>query len=352
MNKIILFISNRENEKLLTKELQANYQILISGTAKDIESQYDLGIIDGVNCEKMQRQIILRRYEEKPLFLPFLLVTTKKEIGLTTKHLWKVIDDIIITPIIKAELQARIAVLLRARYYSIQIKNRLDEMEIFSHAIGHDLQSPIRAIQHFSDYIRNDCFQFLNETCRDYCEHISQLAKRVNEINETIYKFLKIGKSGIKINRVILSQVVEKISEELSHEIKEKKAVVEIDGDIEFFADENLMKTIMRNLLQNAILYSKENVSPIIKISSQTIDSDILIKVTDNGIGIPEKDLEKVFDMFYRLHSLKTHRGSGLGLSIVKKCVEMMNGKVWVESKLNEGSSFFIRLPSKPIIYK
>lgn len=352
MNKIFLLIFNKENEKLLTKELESNYEVLIGSSVKDIEIPYDLAIIDGINLEKMQREIILRRYEEKPLFLPFLLVTTKKEIGLATKHLWKVIDDVIITPIIKAELEARIAVLLRARYYSIQIKNRLDEMEIFAHALGHDLQSPIRAIEHFSEYIKKDCSEFLKEKCKDYCEHISQLAKRVHDINENLHNLLRIGKSGLNIDRIVLSEVVKKISKDLIQEIEDKKAIIEVKDDAEFYGDRNLMEAIIRNLIQNAILYSKEGIPPKIEISSKKLDNEVTIEVADNGIGIPEKDLENIFKMFYRLHSPKTHKGSGLGLSIVKKCVEMMNGKVWAESKVGEGSKFIIKLPYKPLIYK
>lgn len=352
MNRVILFLGNKENEKLLVEELESNYEILIGTSSKDIELPYDLAVIDGMNLEKKQREIMLRRYEEKPLFLPFLLLTTKMEIGLTTKHLWKIIDDIITTPIIKAELQARIAVLLRARYYSIQIKNRLDEMEIFAHALGHDLQSPIRAIEHFSGYIKKDCSEFLKENCKEYCEHIYHLSKRVQDINETLHNFLKIGKSGINIDKIILSKVIEKIREDLMHEIEDKKAIIEVKDDTEFYADRNLIEAIIRNLIQNAILYSKEGIPPKIEISSRKLDNEVTIEVADNGIGIPEKDLENIFKMFYRLHSIKTHKGSGLGLSIVKKCVEMLNGKVWAESKVGEGSKFIIKLPYKPIIYK
>lgn len=350
MKRIIFFIYNKENERLLVNELKSNYEILIGSSPKDIELSFDLLIIDGISLEKMQKEIMLRRYEEKPLFLPVLLVTTKREIGLTTKHLWKVIDEIITTPIVKAELQARIAILLRARYYSIEIKNRLNEMEIFAHAIGHDLQSPVRAIEHFSEYIKQDCSEFHSEKCKDYCEHISELAKRIQNINESLYNFLKIGKSGINVDKIILSKVIEKVKKDLIDQIEAKKALIEVNDDIEFYADRNLIESIMRNLIQNAVLYSKDVIAPKIKISSKKVDNEITIEVVDNGIGIPEKDLENIFKMFYRLHSIKTHKGSGLGLSIVKKCVEMMNGKVWAESKVGEGSKFIIKLPYKPTL--
>lgn len=352
MNKVLLLLSNKENEKLLKKELSVNYEILIGNSSKDIEQFFDIAIIDGINLEKMQKDIILRRYEEKPLFLPFLMITSNKDIGLATKHLWKVIDEVITIPIIKVELQARIAVLLRARYYSLQMKNKLEEIKIFAHALGHELQSPIRAIKHFSEFIQSDCSETIKDKCNDYCQHIIQLSERVHEVHESLYNFLTIGKEVINIEKILLSEIIERIKKDLAQEIEAKNASVELENETEFYADKNLIEVIMRNLIKNAILYSKKDIPPKIKIYVEKKNNEIIIEVKDNGIGIPEKDLENIFQMFYRLHSIKTHRGSGLGLSIVKKCVELMNGRVWVESKIGEGSRFFINLPYKPIIYR
>ncbi|MDI1472711.1 MAG: ATP-binding protein [Thermodesulfovibrio sp.] len=352
MNRILLLLNNKENEKLLKEELSGNYEILIGNSSKDIEQFFDMAIIDGINLEKMQKDIILRRYEEKPLFLPFLMITSNKDIGLATKHLWKVIDEVITIPIIKVELQARIAVLLRARYYSLQMKNRLEEIKIFAHALGHELQSPIRAIKHFSEFIQSDCSEAIKDKCKNYCQHIIKLSERVHEINESLYNFLTIGKAGINIDKIQLSKIIEGLKKDLGQEIEEKNASVELEKEFEFYADKNLIEVILRNLILNAILYSKKDIPPKIKISVEKKNKEIIIEVKDNGIGIPEKELDNIFQMFYRLHSVKNHRGSGLGLCIVKKCVELMNGRVWVESKIGEGSRFFINLPFKPTIYR
>lgn len=351
MEKIILIIDNKENERLLRKELKDKYDLISGSNLEDINNfSYDMGIIDGLNLEKMKREILLKRYEEKPLFIPFLLITTKQDIGLATKYLWKVIDELITIPIVKAELQARVAVLLRARYYSFQIKSRFEEMEIFTHALGHDLQSPVRAIQYFSKTIKEKCSLYLKEECQEYCDHIVQLADRISDFNESLHNLLKIGNLDITSKKVSIKSVIEKVCKDLIIELKEKNASIEIENDIEFYIERNLLETIIRNLIQNAILYSKEGVPPEIKISSKKENSTIIIEIKDNGIGIPEKEFENIFKMFYRLHSVKTHKGSGLGLSIVKKCVELMKGKIWVKSILGEGSSFYIRLPYKTVI--
>lgn len=214
------------------------------------------------------------------------------------------------------------------------------------------MQSPIRAIKHFSEFIQSDCDKAITDKCKDYCQHIIKLSERVHEINESLYNFLTIGKSGINIDKIQLSEIIERLKKDLGQEIEEKNASVELGKEIEFYADKNLIEVILRNLILNAVLYSKRDIPPKIKISVEKKNEEIIIEVKDNGIGIPEKELENIFQMFYRLHSVKTHRGSGLGLSIVKKCVELMNGRVWVESKIGEGSRFFINLPFKPTIYK
>lgn len=345
MERIILMVKNVRNERLLKAELERRYTVITTKERDGLEQSFDMGIIDGPMLDEFHQRIFLKRHEQEPLFLPFLLVTTRKDIGYATRHLWKVVDELIFSPIEKIELQARIEILLRARRYSIQIKNRLEEIETFSHAIGHDLKAPLRAIKTFSCYIRDDCINQIPERCRDYLSRILAASERMEQLQDAIFTFMNTGCRGIVKERVSLDNLIRSILEELNKEIEKTGALININCSKELITDRTLLRLILRNFIENALTYVDMGTKPEIEISCRESQGYAIIEVSDNGIGIPEDKRDEIFKPFVRLHSIEKYPGTGLGLSIVKKCAELLEGFVGVRPNKEKGSTFWLRLP-------
>lgn len=345
MERIILIIKNVRNERLLKSELESRYTVITAKERDGLEQSFDMGIVDGPMLDEFHRRILLKRHAQEPLFLPFLLVTTRKDIGYATRHLWKIVDELIFSPIERIELQARIEILLRARRYSIQIKNRLEEIETFSHAIGHDLKGPLRAIKTFSSYIRDDCINHIPERCRDYLSRILANSERMEQMQDAIFTFMNTGCRGIVKEKVSLDNLINSTLEELNREIEKTGALININCSVELITDRTLLRLILRNLIENSLTYVDKDTSPEIDISCHKSEDYAIIEVSDNGIGIPEDKREEIFKPFVRLHSIEKYPGTGLGLSIVKKCAELLEGFVGVRPNREKGSTFWLRLP-------
>jgi signal transduction histidine kinase len=115
--------------------------------------------------------------------------------------------------------------------------------------------------------------------------------------------------------------------------------------DVTLHIDVERIRRVLQNLLSNAVKYTDENGS--VKITTKIADNDVIICVSDTGSGIPEEDMAKIFDQFYRIDRHREIEGTGLGLAIVKAIIEQHKGKIWVESVLDTGSSFYFSLPLK-----
>ena len=109
-----------------------------------------------------------------------------------------------------------------------------------------------------------------------------------------------------------------------------------------------MIEQLFTNLISNAVKYSKDKAQSIIKISSSINKNEIVYQVSDNGIGMDMKEIDKVFQIFSRLSNSKEFEGSGVGMAIAKKITDRHNGRIWVESKLGEGSTFYVTFPRQP----
>jgi signal transduction histidine kinase len=167
----------------------------------------------------------------------------------------------------------------------------------------------------------------------------------MGELIDDLLKFSRLGRSAIKIEPVALETVLKTAMGTLAESIKRVKAQVHapeqmpaINGDV------NLVTHVFINLLENALKYHKPDVPPVIDIRVDIEDPYAVISIADNGIGIDPAYYEKIFNIFQRLHSEADYPGTGIGLAAVRKAVQIMGGKIRVESELDKGSVFKIKL--------
>jgi len=218
--------------------------------------------------------------------------------------------------------------------------------------VAHELRSPLTSIAGFSELLLDE--GVTPEQSREYAEII---LKESNRLGDLINKFLDIsriesGKSQVHKTPVQMGHVIESILEMNMYlaERKGMKVTLNIPDDLDtVWVDREMMGEVILNLFSNAVKYSPDGKTITIEVEDK--DDEQLVRVRDQGYGIPEKSLNKIFDKFYRVtdnEKLQEIGGSGLGLSLVKEIIELHDGSIWVESKPGEGSTFTFSIPKTP----
>jgi light-regulated signal transduction histidine kinase (bacteriophytochrome) len=232
----------------------------------------------------------------------------------------------------------------------LQLVNDLEksnrELEEFAFSASHDLKDPIRTIiTYISLMVSKNKNQFDAET-HQYSEFIIEAAQRMSALIDSLLLYSRAGKKTKNIKVVDCNAVLEIAKADLKTGIQLEGAKISSENLPEIMGDEIQIRQLFQNLIGNAIKYSKNTVQTEIVVSAKKIEKAWLFSVKDNGIGIEKAYLEKIFLMFQRLHARSEYSGTGIGLALCKKIVEAHGGKIWVESTLGEGSTFFFTIPS------
>lgn len=282
---------------------------------------------------------------EDPAFLPVVLITSHREVELLTRHLWKTVDELIRMPIEKMELQARVAMLLRTRQLSQELKLRNEDLESFFHAMTHDVRARLRAIKSFTHLLQEEEDWGMREQVRQDLEHIQSATTQMQEIIEGLIAFARVERSNRQMQSVSLVHLVHACLHHLQSAIQQRQAqVVVAEGLPEVQGNPILLGLALTNLLSNALKFMPPNRRPFITIQAASSQQICRLEIEDNGIGIPLEDQRRLFQPFVQLHGMEVYEGVGLGLATVRKAVELMEGRTGVTSTPGQGSTFWIEL--------
>jgi signal transduction histidine kinase len=274
-----------------------------------------------------------------------LLLTHRRDIWSRIPHLWQFVDDAITTPVAKIELRARVEILLRARRISLELRLRNEDLEAFVQAMSHDLRASVRAVNMFAEAVAASDGERLSQHGKQDLERIRWAAQEMRELIDSLLNFSRLGRGEVRYEPLDLRTYIETVLRNLQGEIQERNATIKIKGKPRTIqADPTLLKIALTNLLSNAIKFVPAGVPPEITVSASIRHDLCRIAIDDNGIGISEEDQQRIFLPFVRLYSEQDFPGIGLGLPSVRKAVELMGGRVGVESKPGRGSRFWIEL--------
>ncbi len=225
-----------------------------------------------------------------------------------------------------------------------KIKEQNKELEQFAYIASHDLQEPLRTVTSFAGLLEEEYSEKLDENANQYLEFISQASKRMSELVKGLLDYSRIGKGKEKVI-VDCNQIVNEIQQDLSVIISETNAQIKVENLPTISAYSTELRLLFQNLISNAIKFRKNNQKPLIKISAKKKEQYYHFLIEDNGIGIANKHIEKIFIIFQRLHNKHEYNGSGIGLAHCRKIVALHGGEIWVESELKKGSNFHFTIP-------
>lgn len=228
-----------------------------------------------------------------------------------------------------------------------ELERSNQELEQFAYAASHDMQEPLRKIRTFASFLMTNVASKLNEIEKSYLQKIDASSQRMKIIIDDLlnYSHHTRERSFEKLN---LQSVVQNAVNDLELMIEQKKATVNWDQLPEIEAIPVQMDQLFYNLINNSLKFSNPSIQPMIHIGCRNCNAQdpfAEIFIRDNGIGIDPRYAGKIFMLFHRLNDRKSYEGTGIGLALCKKIVENHKGRIWVESKEGEGSTFFIQLP-------
>lgn len=246
----------------------------------------------------------------------------------------------------RAELQMqRTARKLQRLNAELQRSNR--ELQEFTYSVSHDLQEPLRKIHSFGEFLMEDCADELPEVGHEHVRRMQDAARRMKELIQHLLALARVGTRGGNMVEVDTSDAVEEVLDTLSERIAETDAEIELeDGLPTVVADPVQLRQVFQNLLSNALKFRHPERKPCIRIRREKVEEGMVtLCVDDNGIGIQEEFLDRIFMVFQKLHPRGEYDGSGVGLSLCAKIIRRHGGEIWAESEPGVGTCMKLTLP-------
>jgi signal transduction histidine kinase len=222
-----------------------------------------------------------------------------------------------------------------------------EELEAFAYSVSHDLRAPLRAINGFAQILTERCGPSLSTEGLDCLKKVQFASKRMDVLIQDLLTYARTGRGSVRAIPVPLLPLIRDLECTFGERLAATNAHFQVVQPLATpLGDPTLLEQILMNLLDNALKYRRRDVIPELKLSATAIEDDVLIQLSDNGIGMPREYQEKIFQVFQRLHHEHEYPGTGIGLAIVAKAARAMGGDVTVQSSPGEGSTFSVRVPA------
>lgn len=345
MADILILMDHEENRRLLAAALRPVHSVAMGCGVTDLGGRFDLAMVDGLWLRRLRPDIAARRTLEEPVFLPFLLVSSQHDLSVADYDLWQVVDDVLAVPVRRMELQARVEVLLKARRYSAELRRSNDDIQALVYALGHDLRAPARVTLGFARALAEDYGDLLPDEARHYLARIKAGTSQVHELLELLVGYVELGRRRIAFCPLPVAEAVRDTLDSLEEPIAAAGAEIVVQDPLpQIMGDPVLLNVVLSNLVTNAIKFVAPGMRPRVEISVEVTDSRAILRVADNGVGVPVEAQERIFRPFVRLHGEEAYAGTGLGLAVVQRATRLMGGDVGLESVPGGGSTFWVEL--------
>ena len=243
----------------------------------------------------------------------------------------------------QADQLARLNEDMRDYAKTLELSNK--DLKTYAHTTSHDLREPLRMISTYMTILEAKLKDKLTEEEKVFLHFAVDGSLRMDEMITRILNSAKGGKS-VTLKPVELNSIIEQVKVNLTRLLQDKKAIVIAENLPVIIGDDVQLLQVFQNLISNAIKYNN-SIVPQVKVTADRENGLWVIAVADNGVGIPEAERERAFEMFQRVDNTSGAEGTGIGLSTVKSIVEKMKGRIWIESNLPQGTIFKVELPGQ-----
>ena len=231
------------------------------------------------------------------------------------------------------------------------LKSKNEELETFLYVVSHDLKAPLVSIKGFTSILAGGTREKLSEEEKHALDRINANTSRMHEMIQDLLELSRVGRVEETIADVDTGQVVRDILDEMKPILEQKHVQVEVKGKFPVLSGSSTrFAQLFSNLIGNAVKYMGVQTQPKIEIGvsgSENHHENFEFYIRDNGAGVPKEFQDKIFQVFQRGPDQTKTEGTGIGLSIVKKIIENKGGKVWLESEVGKGATFFFTLPNQ-----
>jgi PAS domain S-box-containing protein len=228
--------------------------------------------------------------------------------------------------------------------YIRKLEQKNKELRQFAYVASHDLQEPLRTISNFSEFLANNYADQIDENGKRSIHYINDATERMRSLVKGLLDYIRLGRDR-ELTTIDCNSLLEAVQLDLAAIISESGAKIKVAPLPQIRGYEIELRLLFQNLISNAIKFRKKNTIPEIKVFVKE-DNGYTFAVQDNGIGIADNYQERIFTIFQRLHSKDEYEGTGIGLAHCQKIVEIHDGKIWVESLPNQGSTFYFNIPN------
>ncbi len=310
------------------------------------------GKIDGFNMKK--RHI---RPNGEHVWINMSIAPLKVKDGSKPRHLCMIED---ITYKIKADRERE--------YLLTELERKNQDLESIVYVASHDLRSPLVNIHGFSgnlkryfeevrdrmdssgsiEALRDSLRPLLDDKITGAIRYIENGAAKMDSLIEGLLQISRAGRLSIEMTKIDMEQLIQEVLNVMQFEInKTGTRVMVVKPLASCRGDYNQLNQVFSNLIDNAVKYRSKNVPPVITVDSNIIGSNVVYSIADNGSGIAPADQNKIWELFRRVGNDTFITGEGIGLSIARRIVERLGGRIWVESEIGSGSRFFVQLPRR-----
>lgn len=227
------------------------------------------------------------------------------------------------------------------RHIELEAKNA--ELEQFAYIASHDLQSPLRTVSNYMKVFEEDYLSILDEPAKEYIDRVNKATERMSNLIKSLLDFSRLGRNA-QLKYIDFGKLLKEVIADIDMAVRSSSSRIEIGDMPSINAYEVEIRQLFQNLISNAIKFGKKDVTPIIKISAEELPDRWRFSVSDNGIGIASDHYPRIFQIFQRLHTNDQYEGYGIGLANCKKIIELHKGEITVESKPDEGSTFYFTI--------
>lgn len=249
-----------------------------------------------------------------------------------------------------AELSARAAEIerlnaeLATRAQKLEAVNR--ELEAFSYSVSHDLKAPLRGIDGYSRLLQADYADKLDEEGRFFVHTIRAATEQMGQLIDALLAYSRLERRSVSSGLINLPQFVADVLASYAEEFQAHQVALTVASPaVTVHADTDGLAMAVRNLVDNALKFTRGTASPVIEIGGRLTEQTCILWVRDNGIGFDMKYYDRIFEIFQRLQRAEDYPGTGVGLALVRKAMQRMGGRVWAESQLGQGATFYLEVP-------